>query len=150
MNSNKNNNNVYSSSFSSPSLNINLNNFSVSSLTEEKNKNLLKNTKNNNKFWKMIKKSKKKEFNKSPVYTISPANRSISTFDLQLKKPEPTIFVYSQRKIKKRYIWIRRGILTGSLILLLFGLFFIIIWEIQQQQQQQNNNNIINSTEINK
>ena len=90
-----------STSSFSPPLKVNLKNFTVSTNSnnnnqkEEKNKNnkLLNSEEFSHKnFWKMFSKSNKKISNKSPVYTISPAGRSLGTFDLQLKKPGK--FVY--------------------------------------------------------
>nr|CAD2163272.1 unnamed protein product [Meloidogyne enterolobii] len=73
----------------------------------------------------------------SPIYTISPAGQSIGTFDLQLKKPEPTIFVYSQRRSRAKRIWIRRGLFAGASIFLFCLILICIIWVIQQQNNKE-------------
>ncbi|KAL7074425.1 hypothetical protein ACQ4LE_006702 [Meloidogyne hapla] len=93
----------------------------------------------------MISKSNKNKSN-SPIYTISPAGQSIGTFDLQLKKPEPTIFVYSQRKSREKRLWIKRGVIAGGLIFLLFLLIFCIIWVIQQQNNNKQNEEILKTS----
>ncbi|CAK5059403.1 unnamed protein product [Meloidogyne enterolobii] len=109
-----------------PSLQVNLKNFSINPINNKKEKN---------NFWKMIpNKLNKTSSSTSPIYTISPAGQSIGTFDLQLKKPEPTIFVYSQRRSRAKRIWIRRGLFAGASIFLFCLILICIIWVIQQQQ----------------